>query len=128
MASNLPSQKPFRHAGGIIRAFEQLGDIPKLPNNPLQRPKSSKRHYSLVTSLSKVQLLSAQFLFAFAPVNAMPVPAPKPQAAQTITLEGKVVAYTIYDPTTTINLAGNTFVFQSTLADGNLGNDKEGEK
>jgi hypothetical protein len=55
VASNLPSQKPFRHAGGIIRAFEQLGDIPKLPNNPLQRPKSSKRHYSLVISLSKVQ-------------------------------------------------------------------------
>jgi hypothetical protein len=56
VASNLPSQKPFRHAGGIIRAFEQLGDIPKLPNNPLPRPKSSKRHYSLVISLSKVQI------------------------------------------------------------------------
>ncbi len=55
VASNLPSQKPFRHAGGIIRAFEQLGDIPKLPNNPLLRPKPSKRHYSLVISLSKVQ-------------------------------------------------------------------------
>ena len=27
-----------------------------------------------------------------------------------------------------VNLSGNTFVFQSTLADGNLGNDKEGEK
>jgi hypothetical protein len=50
-------------------------------------------------------LFIAQFLSALAPVNATPLPAPQLQAPQTITLEGKVLAYAIYDPTT-INLAG----------------------
>jgi hypothetical protein len=50
-------------------------------------------------------LFCAQCLSIFAPVNAMPLAVPQPQAPQTITLNGTASAYAINDPTT-IDLAG----------------------
>ncbi len=52
-----------------------------------------------------IALFSAQFLSAFAPVNAMPSVAPQLQAVPTITLNGTILAYAIKDPSA-IGLAG----------------------
>ncbi len=62
----------------------------------------SHRCLNLVVALA---VFSAQFLSVVSPAQAMPSPIRQAQPAQTITLNGRVLAYAINDPAATIDLA-----------------------